>query len=628
MFKRSNLSTQPDLFGNIFHVAGQSKAVLLADEGKWWNLFRQHIIQHIDEESFRVLFCEDNGRPNASVRVLVGMMILKEAFGLSDEQLYERASFDMTFMLALGLSNVHDQLPTLRTYYNFCRRLREYEQRTGHDLIAEQFAKLTEGQIKRFKVDATEVRMDSKLFCSNIRRHSMYTLCVEVLQNYFKSLSEAHRAQIKNSTRRYLEQLLAKTPDQHTWHKTSAQIRSSLRTLGQICAYLLHRFKHSRAGQYDLLERFFHEHFELKSAEDQGSPPAEQSAEQPEEQPEAEQPDEQTPEVECKKNESGSVLQSVHDPDATYRCKSSGSQQQQVRGYVANITETCKPDQLNLITDVMVTPASTPDCEFFAKAIQQTEQTSAQQVRKVFTDGAYHSAPNQEFISQQGRSTQWYRTAIQGQSIQYAFEWIEQGQKLRVTHLPTGQVYIALRTKSRQEKYRIQVSEGNYRYFLREQIDNYFLRQQIQHDARHTRKRRANVESTIHHVFCTLNGNKSKYRGEGRNKLFVYLRAIYVNFWRIIKWITRGLQPPKTEEKSENAEEKADFLTFPALYALQCLTWVSSATGILSLQMATKGQILFGCQRTFLSNRLKITFLFPWPDRVVPGRAGCMSFDH
>ena len=333
-----------------------------------------------------------------------------------------------------------------------------------------------------------------------------------------------------------------------------------------------------------------------EQAEEQELPPAEP----PETEQSHEQAEEQTVVVERKENESGSVLQSVHDPDATYRCKSSGSQQQQVRGYVANITETCKPDQLNLITDVMVTPASTPDCEFFVPAIQQSEHTSAQQVRKVYTDGAYHSAPNQEFISQEGRSTQWYRTAIQGQGIQYAFEWIEQGKKLRVTHLSTGQVYEAIRTKSDKEKYRIKVSEGNYRYFLREQIDNYFLRQQIQHDARHTRKRRANVESTIHHVFCTLNGNKSKYRGKERNKLFVYLRAIYVNFWRIMKWLTHGLQPSKTGKKRENAGKKADFLTFPALYAPQWLTWANCVTGILGLQKASKGQILFGCQRTFL----------------------------
>jgi len=599
MFKRSTPSSEPTLFSGILNVAGEKKAALLGDESKWWNVFRREITERIDEELFSVLFCEDRGRPNVPARQMVALLILKEALGLSDEQLFERVNFDLTLMLALGLQNVDDTLSSLRSYYNFLRRLREYEQEHGRDLIAEQFERLTFEQIKRYKVDGTEVRMDSKLFSSNIRRNTLYTLAVEVLQVYFKSLSEQDRNSIKGSTRRYLEKLAAKTPDQHAYQKTSAQIRSGLSTLGNISAYLLRRFKKSRAGQYDLLERFFNEHFEEKQSEEELSPPAEPPAPPGSE---AEQAELEGPSVERKENESGSVLQSAHDEDATYRYKINGSQKQEVRGYVANITETCKAQQLNLITSISTAPARTPDCDFFPSAIQQSERLCAQPIRKVFTDGAYHSPHNQHFINQHGTAIEWLRTAMQGQSIRYAFEWIKEGQKVRVTDLQTGQVYEAPRSKSKQEKYRI-VPKGQQkpRYFLREQIDNYFLRQQIQLHVRESAERRANVESTIHHLFYPLKGNKTRYRGLIRNKLFVYLRALWVNFKRILKWITEAPKRSQSQKQKQEASQEACFLTFSSPFTPQRLTW--AAAWIFTLIATTfassgkTGQILFGYQK-------------------------------
>lgn len=568
MYKRSAPYSEPTLFNSILNIASEKRAAILEDERKWWNVFRREITERIDEDLFSVLYCKDNGRPNAPIRLLVSMLILKELFRLSDEQLFEKVYVDLSFMVSLGLMNLIDDLPCPRTYYNLCRRLSEFEQEYGRDLIAEQFELLTSGQIKRFNVDGSEVRMDSKLFSSNIRRHTLYTLAVEVLQQYFKSLSEQDRNSIKDSTRRYLERLIGKTPDQHAFQKNSAQIRSGLSTLGKISANLLECFKETRAGKYDLLERFFNEHFEVKQSEQELPPPAEPPT-PPES--EAEQAELEGPLVERKENESGSVLQSAHDEDATYRYKISGSQKQEVRGYVANITETCKPNQLNLITSVIVTPASTPDCDFFQPAIQQSERVSAQQIRKAFTDGAYHSPQNQEFISQNGRCIEWSRTAMQGQSLRYTFEWIKEGEKLLVTDLKTGEVYEAERSKSKQEKYRILIN-GQYRYFSRQQIDNYFLRQQIDANAEESRRRRANVESTIHHTFYTLHGNKSKYRGLFRNTLFIFLRALCVNFSRILKWIKSTLQPPQNSNGDENASDETCFLTFPLPYTPQWLT--------------------------------------------------------
>ena len=59
----------------------------------------------IDEEIFNPLFPEGkkNGRPNASIRILVAMPVLKEGFGCSDEDQFEKCEFDLLTRKALGM---------------------------------------------------------------------------------------------------------------------------------------------------------------------------------------------------------------------------------------------------------------------------------------------------------------------------------------------------------------------------------------------------------------------------------------------------------------------------------------------------------------------------------------------
>ncbi len=73
----------------------------LTSPTSWWNVFYRHIVSQIDEARFAVLF-QDEGRPNAPIRVLVGMMILKEFHGWSDGQLFEACNFSLIVRRALG----------------------------------------------------------------------------------------------------------------------------------------------------------------------------------------------------------------------------------------------------------------------------------------------------------------------------------------------------------------------------------------------------------------------------------------------------------------------------------------------------------------------------------------------
>ena len=49
----------------------------------YW-IFGERCLPLIDEELFRDFYCPDNGAPNKSVRMIVGVLILKEMEGLTD----------------------------------------------------------------------------------------------------------------------------------------------------------------------------------------------------------------------------------------------------------------------------------------------------------------------------------------------------------------------------------------------------------------------------------------------------------------------------------------------------------------------------------------------------------------
>ena len=108
-----------------------------SDPNAWHNQFYSLVTTKIDEEIFKPLFPEGkkSGRPNASIRILVAMSVLKEGFGCSDEDLFEKCEFDLLTRKALGMELLTDVTPSIDTYYLFRRRICEYQERTGIDLM-------------------------------------------------------------------------------------------------------------------------------------------------------------------------------------------------------------------------------------------------------------------------------------------------------------------------------------------------------------------------------------------------------------------------------------------------------------------------------------------------------------
>ena len=507
MYKRSAPCSQPELFSNFESHFTPGKQARLNDAKSWHNLFYEHVTSQIDEDVFSVLFDAKIGRPNAPIRQLFAMMIMKEGFGWSDAQLFDECRFDVLAMRALGLMNLSDEAPVESTYYLFKQALYTYQLKTGRDLVGEVFSSLTRKQANAFGVLGQQIRMDSKLIGSNIALCCRLQLVVRCLQRFWGSLNEARKRRLSARDRQILDALLKMKPHQVVYRLTRAEKSEKLQDYGVLLSRLQASYTEQDSDHYGVMARVFGDQYTvLSSSKDVlPKPPDEISA---------------------------SSLQSPDDEDAAFRRKG----EDKVKGYSVNLTETCDDEGLNLITDVDVKPATAPDNGFVQAAVERTQQVVGQ-VQEVSMDGAYHDPSNAEYAEE--RNKEFYYSGLQGTPGRFIYERTDDG--VTVTDRKTGEVHTALEYKP--GKYKL-IIDGKPRYFKEQAIDNYLKRKQIEALPEHIRNRRNNVEASIFQLsYYTRNGN-TRYRGLMPHQLWARCRTLWVNLVRIRNYVTTPAMLP------------------------------------------------------------------------------------
>ena len=529
MFKKSSNETQLDAFSSIPGMLESSALKQYSDQGHWHNQFREQVVMRIDESTFSVLFNNTTGAPNASARTLVGMMILKESFGWSDSQLFEHCRFNLLVRSSLGLFNINDPLPVESTYYLLRKRIYDRQKQNGEDLMGKVFAHITRWQIKEFVVNGRSIRMDSKLIGSNIAIFTRYEIIQQTLCMFYKSLDKAAKSKLFVVDRKQLELLMKEESSKTVYHSTKDELRGRLQTIGILIYNLLNRLEYLQTELYQLLQRVFNEQYKVIE-------------------------DEQI-ELRGKEEISSSSLQSPHDPDSAYRNKGD----QTVKGYSVNITETCSKDNLNLITNVIVEKANTPDTAFVEPAIEATIEVTGQIVEKVYADGAYQS-PNNDACCE---NIDMVFTGIQGFESRYDLKMTPEG--LLVTDTKTSEQVKAVLVKkhknSKEDRWRITTPSGYY-YFGQLAIRASQLRRQMKGRPLEVLHKRNNVEATIFQLGFPLRNNKSKYRGIIKQKTWAYCRCLWINLVRILNFTKQICQRTfKTMELSALEPFLAGYLT-------------------------------------------------------------------
>ena len=531
MFCKSNNSIQLSLFSsNNVLLTGKSLNIY-EDNHEWHNQFRIQVTNRIDEEIFRPLYREDFGSPNVSIRLLMGMMILKEAQGWSDSQLFEACRFNILVRGALGLMNLDDPVPAQSTYYLLRKRIVDWEKKGNENLIEQVFSQVTKSQAVDFNINGKKIRMDSKLLGSNIAWYSRYELIHETVRKVYRRLKSDIDKFLSESDISFLMDTSLEAGKKVAYRSSKSEIDTRMTQLGLIIHDIINKIDDVTSKPLQTLRRIFNEQYQIVDDVVISRPKEEISA---------------------------TSVQSPHDTDCHYRKKGDN----QIKGFSINVTETCDTDApLNLVTNVLVEAASIADSDFLQPAIEATQDIVLQPVDTVNADGAYHSASNQDYCSNRENPIDLIVGAMPGKPPRYDLTF-DENEQLTVKDLQTNTEVPVRQVESRKEdaepKWAIRTEDGKQRYFTKKDIDTCSIRRQITERTSEELNRRNNVEATIFQTCYHYPNNKSRYRGLIKHKIWANVRCLWVNFVRIFKFIAGG--GSKCVQKVKNRLFFTDFL--------------------------------------------------------------------
>lgn len=334
-------------------------------EKSWAQVFRDRILPVVDEEVFRDCFHESNGRPNKSIRLLMGVHMLKEWDDLTDEQVIEAVEFNLLWQHALGVEP-EDAHVCQKTLHNFRVRLLENER------AAEMFDRITRRLVEMDGLNISRQRLDSTHVVSNIAVLTRLGVFVETVTRFLKELRRGAPSKLEALHPGYCERYLDREGYFADAKKGQAQRR--LPMVAQDVLALVRTFESDEEvrewGSYALLLRLLEEQCDIKGDDGDGEAGGNE------------------PPVEVKepKKISGQSLQSPHDPDATYGHKG--------KGYEVQVAETCvEENPYQVISEVQVNGAHESDHQATVPVVENL-QAKGLGPDEMLADTTYDSGEN------------------------------------------------------------------------------------------------------------------------------------------------------------------------------------------------------------------------------------------
>ena len=385
MFKKNTKHQQPALISATSELPEKQRERL---ESSWAGTFYQEFFSRMNEETFSVLYSDLPSRPNVPINVLVGLEALKAGFGWSDAELYDHYCYDLQVRYALGYDRLGDGDFEIRSLYYFRQRLSQYNAKTGENLLEKAFEQITDAQIVKLKVRtgmqrtpalAAGASVDSTQIASNIVSASRLQLLVEAVQRVQRILRAADQVRLAETFAPYTQD----SAGHYTYRVKGQEAQQEhLQKIGQTIYALLQDLKSAYAAEsaYQVLERIFADNFHLLESG-----------------------------LKAKDNNelTSDCLQSVDDLEASYRTKGTGH----YKGYVANLTETCDPQNpLQLITKVQTAPNTTDDSQLLADALPNLKQRT--KLETIYTDSGHGGPATDEVLQEQ--HVEHIQTAIRG----------------------------------------------------------------------------------------------------------------------------------------------------------------------------------------------------------------------
>jgi len=543
MFRKNKRHFQLPLTSNVDELPPKLRKRL---DSSWSGVFYREFFSRLDETPFAILYADCPSRPNIPVNVLVGLEYLKAGNGWTDEEMFDEFGYNSQVRYALGFRQLGDGDFEPRTLYYFRERLSRYMQETGINLLDQAFEQVTDQQITAYHLKTGKQRMDSTQIASNIRSMSRLQLLVEVLQRVHRMLTEEDQGHYAEVFAPYIQGHAG----QYVYHIKGQDTNEHLQKIGEVMQRLLAELQASYTQEpvYQMFERVFGEHYLVE---------------------------EKVLKTKLDQELSASSLQSPDDLEATYREKN----KKHYKGYVANLTETCDPDNdLQLVTKVQVAANSVDDAKLMEEALPNLKERT--ELKTLYTDGGYGS-PSADQTMQDNRVEQ-IQTAIRGRApsterlnlSDFEIKQAESGKPTQIT-CPQGQT-VAVHPSSQKkglvahfeaevcqacpflQKCPAQRGKRDARFHLRfsqQQVNMSQRRRRSQTHLQEGRNLRAAVEATVRQVKHPFPASKLPVRGRFRVTCMVIGSAMTMNVRRIQRYLEARIKRENEQKKAQKEQE-------------------------------------------------------------------------
>lgn len=361
---RSNQSQQITFSDAWWGLTDREKKAL---EKSWAKTFADDIFPNINEEPFNVLYSDKASRPNTPVNIIIGALIIKELFGISDDEIVENLMLDSRYQYALHTTSFEEQPLSDKSLSRFRVRCYDYESTHGVDLYHDCVTGLSQAIAKLMKIDGRIRRMDSTMIEANIRRLSrmelIYTCIAKLVKYLDKSGAEFDHERFDH----YLDPA---DYNRVIYHSRNEDVDERMLTLLNDADALMELCQggYDDVTEYQLFSRCMSEQTivdddkrRLRTKKDGGM-------------------------------DSG-IMQNPSDPDATYRSKAGKDH----RGYVANLEESVGENG-SVVTNYQFEKNNVSDAAMLKDHIVGTDP--AIEPVTMVVDGAYASTENFELAAE------------------------------------------------------------------------------------------------------------------------------------------------------------------------------------------------------------------------------------
>lgn len=404
-----NSSQQISIFDATANLTQREIKML---EKSWAKYFAENIFPAIDEEPFKVLCSDRPSRHNTPVNVIIGALIIKEIFQLTDEEIVETLPFDIRYQYALHTTSFEEQPLNDRTLGRFRARCNTYEERTGIDLIHQCIVGLSSEMAKMMKINTGMRRMDSLMVASNIKKMSRLELLYTCVANLAKFMHKSEDGAFPKSLIHYTEE------DDHNrvlYHNRSEDTESKITQVLKDAARIITACgsRYDESSEYQLLIRVIEEQTDKE-------------------------PDGNLILKSGKSDMNSELLQNPADPDATFRAKAG----KDYRGYIANVVETADKNN-SIVVDYQFEKNIYSDSQFVKDYLDK--QPVSEEETILVTDGGYCGYENVKQAAE--KNVHLITTDLKGADVAdiYAdFKFSEDGKEIiscPAGHRPKSNVY-------------------------------------------------------------------------------------------------------------------------------------------------------------------------------------------